>query len=115
LFHRVKYNVLKNEQQFKLTCKIVFWQELGSGVLSGRQIAKEEQHAENISLKHLEPTVCIKEEPQSLPMDYPYPAMPSNFSMVPQAWSMSQPLHLQRTEQTFPDLAEKTILNLASI
>jgi hypothetical protein len=41
--------------------------------------------------------------------------MPNNFSMVPQAWPMSQPLHLQRAEQTFPDLAEKTILNLVSI
>jgi hypothetical protein len=90
------------------------WQELGSVVLPGKQAIKEEQNAENNFFKHHEPVVCIKEEPQSIPMEYPYPAMPSNFSMVQQAWPMSQPLHLQRTEQTFPDLAEKTILNLAS-
>lgn len=113
------FSVQQEREQQPLNMALLLLQqelaELGSGVLSGRQTAKEEQHAENISLKHLEPTVCIKEEPQSLPMDYPYPAMPSNFSMVPQSWPMSQPLHLQRGEQTFPDLAEKTILNLDDI
>ncbi|KDR24032.1 hypothetical protein L798_10494 [Zootermopsis nevadensis] len=89
--------------------------ELGSGAPCGRQISKEEDHAESISPKHLEPTVYIKEEPHSLSVDYSYPAMPNNFNMIPQAWPSSQPLHLQRVEQTFPDMTEKTILNLDDI
>jgi hypothetical protein len=68
-----------------------------------------------MSSKYLEPTVYIKEEPHSQPMDYQHPAMPNNINMVPQAWSLSQPLHLQRSEQTFPDLTEKIILNLVCI
>jgi hypothetical protein len=98
-----------------LTFYDLSWQELGSGAPCGRQISKEEQHAECISPKHLEPTICIKEEPQSFSVDYPYPAIPNNFNMVPQAWPLSQPLHVQRVDQTFPDFTEKTILNLVCI
>ncbi|XP_069676010.1 myoneurin-like [Periplaneta americana] len=90
--------------------------ELGSSVPVNRQFAKDDQHIENISTKHLEPSISIKEEPQSLSMNYSYPsAMPGNFNMVPQVWPLSQPLHLQRMEQNFCDLPEKTILNLDDV
>lgn len=68
-----------------------------------------------MSPKYLEPTVYIKEEPQSQLMDYQYPAMQHNMNMVPQPWPLSQPFHLQRPEQTFPDFTEKIILNLVCI
>lgn len=94
---------------------IFFWQELGSGVPSGRQITRDEEPTESMSSKYLEPPVYIKEEPQSQLMDYQYPAMQHSMSMVPQAWPLSQPLHLQCPEQTYPDFTEKIILNLVCI
>lgn len=89
--------------------------ELSSGVPSGRQITRDEELTESMSSKYLEPPVYIKEEPQSQFMDYQYPAMQHNMNMMPQAWPLSQPLHLQRPEQTFPDFTEKIILNLDDI
>lgn len=65
--------------------------ELGSGVPSGRQTARDEQLTGSMPPKYLEPTVYIKEEPQSQSMDCQYPAMPNNINVVPQAWPLSQP------------------------
>ncbi|PSN53982.1 hypothetical protein C0J52_13478 [Blattella germanica] len=86
--------------------------ELSSGGPMNKQMNKDEQHIECVYQKQLEPTVCIKEEPNPLPMNYQYPVMPGNYNMVPPVWQLPQPLHLQRMEQTVSEYTDRSLLNL---